>query len=116
MLSRSSYEVAPDACQLRFGVVVTPAVPFATFGEFGVAGTEPLDEVNVIDSKLPPPESITSRAICAPASSATNRVSVCHVCQPPVFGTDIGPVTLLPFISRWNVPPPPAEATRKPTV
>ena len=33
--------------------------------------------------------------------------------QSPVFGTVIDPVTLVPFISRWNVPPLPAFATLK---
>src|SRR5579885_3018517 len=76
--------------------------------------------LNVIESKLPtaykPFESITRRADCAPAASVTVRVTFCHVIQPPVLGTATGPVTSVPFISRWKVPPWPADATRNATV
>ena len=33
-----SYDVAPDDCQLRLGVVVTPIVLSPGFGELGVGG------------------------------------------------------------------------------
>ena len=72
--------------------------------------------LNCIQSKLPTAElpvvSMTSRAVCVPATSAMVVESVCQLCHPPVFGTVIAPVTLTPFISRWNVPPCPDDATR----
>src|SRR6478672_4912534 len=58
--------------------------------------------------KLPttaPAASKTSRATCCPAVSDIAAVTVCQFCHPRVFGTVSGPVTLAPFISRWNVPP-----------
>jgi hypothetical protein len=36
--SRISKEVAPVNCQLRFGEVVTPIVPFGGFGDVAAAG------------------------------------------------------------------------------
>ena len=58
--------------------------------------------------------SMTTRHTCVPAASVTpagTRI-VCQVCQPFVVGTEIGPVTLAPFTSMWNVPPVPPDATR----
>ena len=53
---RTSYVVAPDAFQLRFGVTVTATVPSGGFDEFGAAGA-PVDggeaAVNCIQSMLP---------------------------------------------------------------
>jgi hypothetical protein len=40
---------------------------------------------------------------------------VTHVFQPPVSGSTMPPVTGLPSISRWTVPPVPLDATRKST-
>src|SRR5262249_38700086 len=59
-----------------------------------------------------PAVSITTRAICAPALSVTLVVTLCHTCHPPVFGTAIAPDTFTPFISTWNIPPCPDDATR----
>ncbi len=83
-------------------------------------GNEDEAAENWIQSKLPTAfvafASRTSRAICTPALSVTVRVTVCHACHPPVFGTVTGPVTSAPFISRWNVPPCPEDATRNAAV
>src|SRR4029079_924232 len=58
--------------------------------------------------------SMTRRHACTPAGRLTPALRiVVHVCQPPVFGICIGPVTSAPFTSRCRVPPAPAEATRK---
>ena len=58
----------------------------------------------------------TSRAVWGPAASVTVPVTVCQFCQPPVLGIVSAPVTLAPFISRWNVPPVAGAATRNCTV
>jgi hypothetical protein len=64
---------------------------------------------NRIDRKLPtadaPGVSATRRMTCRPAASVAVAVTVCHCCHPPVLGTVSDPVTFVPFISRWNVPP-----------
>jgi hypothetical protein len=39
--NRISKEVAPVNCQLRFGEVVTPIVPFGGFGDVAAAGPAP---------------------------------------------------------------------------
>ena len=67
---------------------------------------------SIFPTALAPLLSITNRACCAPALKDTVRVSVCHDCHPPVSGMVIEPVTLAPFISRWNEPPWPEAATR----
>src|SRR4051812_46257260 len=121
-----SYDVAPVAFQLRVGVVVPPTVALGGLGVPGACGAPAAGAdtgvgvgdvpVNCIRSKLPTDEmpmvSITRRAVCTPAPSVTLVVMVCPVCQPPVLGTVREPVTFRPFISRWNVPPDPDEATR----
>src|SRR5262245_5099130 len=82
---------------------------------------DPEPATNVIEFTLPtlppgPALSITSRAICAPADSVTVLSTLCQACQSPVSGIATEPDTLTPFISRWNVPPWPADATRNVTV
>src|SRR5262245_55112564 len=59
--------------------------------------------------------SSTSRATCVPLDRVTVLVTVLQFCQPPVLGTVTGPVTFVPFISRWNVAPPVGEARPKVT-
>src|SRR5689334_6646245 len=49
--------------------------------------------------------SIFRRRTCWPAGRLTPvLVIVVHVCQPPVLGIVIGPVTSPPSISMWNFP------------
>jgi len=75
-------------------------------------------DLKAIESKLPTDTamlSMTSRAICGPAVNVTVLLTVCQVCHPPVSGTVRLPVTFTPFISRWNVPPCPDDATRTST-
>ena len=51
---RTSNEVAPADCQLKFGGSVTPTLPSATPGEFGVLGAMGgADEVVVNDHTGP---------------------------------------------------------------
>ena len=60
---------------------------------------------------------MTTRIICKPAVSGVGaELIVCQICQPPVSGTVIGPVTSMPSISTWNTPPGPTDATRAFTV
>src|SRR5262245_5600813 len=56
--------------------------------------------------------SMASFITCTPAVSVTGVVSVCQFPHPPVSGAAIEPLTFVPSISKWNVPPTPAEATR----
>src|ERR1051326_7740388 len=62
----------------------------------------------LVDPRL----STTKRMVCVPAVRLTVATTSAHACQPPVFGTDNGPVTLTPPTSTWNVPPGPLAATR----
>src|SRR5438445_9757673 len=62
-----------------------------------------------------PPLSATRRAFCWPAWRVTVCPTLCQFCHDPVSGIVIAPETFTPFISRWNVPPCPSDATRKVT-
>src|SRR5262249_48381005 len=58
-----------------------------------------------------PLTSKTSRSRWLPALSGTVPPGAAvHVCQPPVFGTWIGPVTSAPSTSRCSEPPDPVDA------
>lgn len=57
--------------------------------------------------------SATSRKVCGPPVKVTNPLTALpQVSQPPVFGTAIGPVTLVPSTSIWKCWPLYGEATR----
>src|SRR5260221_638569 len=74
----------------------------------------PLPCERFIQLKFMPPLSTTQRNVCAPVLRVTPvLVIVCQVCQPPVLGTVIVPVTFVPSTSRWKVEVVFVEATRK---
>src|SRR5579859_1855688 len=61
-----------------------------------------------------PPFSMNQRRTCCPALRLMPvLVMVVKVCQAPVLGTVIVPVTLLPSTSMWKVEPVFGDATRK---
>jgi hypothetical protein len=110
---RKSYEVAPAACQLRFGAIVTPTLPSATLGEFGAAGAaEGVPALTrVTDVILKFAVSKSSCMTCSPALSVTGTFTLVQVCQPPVAGTET--VDALPALNRRRSDAPPlSDATR----
>ena len=109
----ASWNATPSPPLSKLATAIFPGIGAAVPVYGGALGVG----VNSIDVMLPtapddPALSITSRAICRPALSVTAAVTLCHACHDPVAGIVSGPDTSVPFISRWNVPPGPSDATR----
>src|SRR5512138_2496172 len=74
-------------------------------------GVPPL--VRLTQLRLNPAASTAMRMTCWPAvSEKLLEVTVVQVCQPPVDGMDIVPVTFAPSISACSEPPPDCDAVR----
>src|SRR5688572_17827049 len=89
--------------------LIAAVSPLGALGAVGRGVTLVAFSFSQLKLAIPPPApfaSITRRSTCAPADRLMPvLVIVVQFCHPPVSGATIGPVTSIPSISTWNVPP-----------